>query len=145
MSSEKGQQHLEYELTTWESSYLPLSMAVSSISSTPASRVHNSTPKLAPPTSFRTISSPAMRTSGPVERLIEIGDKTAERTAYGDQSVTHASLQNSASSTGLIPSRIFSDIGTSGNGPDPSLATRREQAERRSGYDVPDSDDEGLK
>jgi hypothetical protein len=116
-SSELRQRHVECDQATWKSSYLPLSMAVSSISSTLAPSMHefiHNTPRLAPPTILRTISSPTITPVGFVEALSDKGNEMSERTAYGsDQSVTHASLQNNASSTDPISWRTFSHTGTS--------------------------------
>jgi hypothetical protein len=149
--SESRQRHVGYEQATWKSSYLPLSVAVSSISSTLAPPMHkfiHNTPKLAPPTILRTISSPAIRPVGFTEALSNKDNKMAERTAYGsDQSVTHASLQNNASSTEPISWRMFSHTGTSRSGPDPSLASRNaaeRRAESRAVYDIADNEDEKL-
>jgi len=147
------------------SGYLPLSAAVSSIRSTPfrktprrPSRMSDSIQdavKSAP----RMIDSPAATSAGFIEEVSDQdqGYRSAERSAFGEQSVTRTSMQNNASGeTDLISSGTFNSIGTFRSGLEharyggDSLIARtqassghatRRKVKRRSIYDLPDSDE----
>jgi hypothetical protein len=159
---------LEQSISKGSSGYLPLSIAVSSISSPfrpapqsgPGMRhdVHDAA-RFAPP-GFRSIPSPAGVPAGSAEELsYEDEDEfTADRTVLG-QSVVHASLwANTSGESDLLSTRMFSCTETSRNGLEHSShsgasfhdraqtdcgVTGRE-AERASVYNIPDSEEDGL-
>jgi hypothetical protein len=149
------------------SGYLPLSAAVSSLSSTPfrstwrppctSDSIHSAA-SFAPQSGSRMISSPAATPAGFVEELSddEQGIETTERSACGDQTVTLSSMQNNTSGeTDLISSRMFSSTQASGNGlkhpvsgatgllgrAQPSTSQTGRKVKRPCVYDIPDSDD----
>jgi hypothetical protein len=150
------------------SGYLPLSVAVSSISSPfkpisgRAPRMHydvHDAARFAPPRSG-SITSPATVRPRFVEKLSDgnQGDFTAERSMLGE-SVTHASLlANASGEDDLLCSRMFSHTETSRSGlehPSHSGASLYERAqanrgetgrerERYSVHDVPSNDDGKL-
>ncbi|KAF1939707.1 hypothetical protein EJ02DRAFT_408020 [Clathrospora elynae] len=144
------------------SSYLPLSVAVSSVSDSlfrSASRFASyksdgvqDAAGFAESLGSRAISPPIFR--GFVEELSDgEADKTTEHSVFGEASVTQASLQNNASSD-LISSRIFSATETSRSDLDRPGRRRevtggqprldRKGAPSSSIYDIPVSEAETL-
>lgn len=146
----------------WQGSsrYLP-SIAVSPMRSTPFRTTpgHSPRTRFAPPGS-RMINSPVAANAGSNEEMgddDEDGDRMPGRSAFGEQSVTHASMQNNASGeTELHSSRMFSNTGTSCNGLEhpgkgseslfvcasASSSQTRRRVNRRPIYDLPDSDED---
>lgn len=169
LSTRKGQDGGQ-SITKGSSGYLPLSAAVSSISSPfrptlgndPGMRydVHDAA-RFAPPGS-RSITSPASMPVGFVEELSDEDEDEpkAESNVLGE-SVTHASLlANTSGDSDLLSSRMFSHSQTSRSGLEhpshngASFCARAQancggigrEREHASGYDIPkpDSEDEGL-
>jgi hypothetical protein len=150
------------------SGYLPLSVAVSSMRSSPFSKtprrisrmsdsIQDAT-RFAPHSGFRMINSPAATTAGFIEELSDQDDRTAERSTFGEQ-VTHLSMENNTSGeTELISSRMLSSTETSRGGLERAgyaadgLFARteansnevRRKVKRRSVCDPPDSDECGI-
>jgi hypothetical protein len=159
-SENKGQGCSEQRTERASSGYLPLSVAVSSIKRTPFSPipvqacrrgngVHDAA-IFAPPSG--SIASPAAALADFAGGLCdeEQDADMAARTAFGEHSVTHASLQNNAS--GNIFWRTSSRTGMSRSGREHTNTDRDSLLELETGwgvkpssaYDIPDSDDEGL-
>jgi hypothetical protein len=152
---------LKYSENT-SSRYLPLSAAVSTVSPPPrntrfGSYISNDvqdSETSAPPSKSRATSSPAFHQF--VDDLSDggFGEDNDERNVVDVHSVTQASLQNNASASDLISSRISSRTKTSRSNLDrhrPARATSYAQgtssrriARSSSIYDIPVSDDEAL-
>jgi hypothetical protein len=148
------QYRFDEELRRCSSGYLPLSVAVSSSSRTPfrpasrtASRMSGEVHDTQRYALHAGLSSPA-RPAGFVEELSweEEGEEATERSTCGDLSETRASLRNDASCTS--PSRIYGHTETSRSGHGPSHQTWSSapprRIERRSSWEMQDSDDEGI-
>ncbi|CAO2651911.1 Nn.00g001940.m01.CDS01 [Neocucurbitaria sp. VM-36] len=117
------------------SRYLPLSIAVSPVSSTPfrsisglASCISDNVQDAAayaPPPGSRAIISPALPGSSGNFNEGQEGDRLADRKSFGQRSVTHASMQNNASCHSvLFSSKFLSDTKTSRSSLDPPDRTR---------------------
>lgn len=158
--------------STWRgfSGYLPSSAAVSSIRSTPfrpssgralrmRDGVHDAA-GFAPFSGSRAINSPPAMPAGFIEHLMddEQGNETAERSAFGVRSVTHASLQNNASGDAqFISSGTLSNTETSRTGLDhpdhgeslighvnPGSSQPKRRMKRPSFWDTPAGDNSGI-
>jgi hypothetical protein len=159
---------VEQSMSKGSSGYLPLSVAVSSISSPfrpapqsgPGMRydVHDAA-RFAPP-EFRSIPSPAGVPAGFVEELNyeDEDESTADRKVLRDSMIHASLLANTSGESDLLSTRMFSCTETSRNGLEHSSHSRasfHDRAQADCGatgrepewapvYDIPDSEDDGL-
>lgn len=149
------------------SGYLPLSAAVSSMHSTPFSKTPRRISRMSDSIQNATRFAPHATTAGFIEELSDQdqdhdqdqGNRTADRSTSGEQSVTHVSMENNVSGeTDLISSRMLSSTETSRGGLEragyaadglfaraqASSNEMRRKVKRRSVRDSPDSDEGGI-